>query len=141
MKKNICSCIPINLCFECQPWTKHFPKNWLFSNFNWRNRSHLIFLEVKDWKKISKNQPSVKFEQNFQKKNKSLFWNPCKILYNVFEGDNSTMVFLHILDDFKYAVTFIKVLCSHGLNSFFWKNLTTKKNLGLKMTGRKFFTR
>ena len=26
------------------------------------------------------------------------------------------MVFLHILDDFKYAVTFIKVLCSHGLS-------------------------
>ena len=29
------------------------------------------------------------------------------------------MVFLHILDDFKYANTFIKVLCSHGLNISF----------------------
>jgi hypothetical protein len=58
-----------------------------------------FFLEVKDWRKISKNQLSV----------------ICKILYNVFEQDNSTMFFLHFLDDFKYVKAYIYIyrLCAH----------------------------
>ena len=64
--------------------------------------SHLFFLEVKVPKKISKNQPVI-FEQNLLKNNKLFFWNCRKIFYNVFGRENSTLLFMLILDDFKYA--------------------------------------
>jgi hypothetical protein len=66
----------------------------------------LFFLEVKNYKKVSKNQLSVIYEQNFQKQNELFFGHCRKILYYVFEKDNSTMffaVFTILKDDFKYA--------------------------------------
>ena len=104
---------PIYLLFSMD--SKHFPKNWLFSNFYWPNRSNFIFSEVKHRRKIRKNHLPVILEPNIRKKMSIVFGIVTKCFIMYLKETILRTFFLSFFDGFRYAGATIVALCSQGL--------------------------
>jgi hypothetical protein len=77
--------------------TKHFPKNGLISHLYFMSSSEIISPEVKHRRKILTNQLPVILEANIRNKFRLFFGNRIKILFNVFERKDSTILFFALL--------------------------------------------
>ena len=74
----------INFYFKCHACKKHFPKNWLMSQFNLISSLKIIFSEVKHSRKTPINQSPVISEPNIKK------------IINIFFGIASTFFIMSL---------------------------------------------
>jgi hypothetical protein len=95
--------IRINFYFNCYACTKHFSKNWLFSNLYFMSSFEIIFPEVKHRRKILINQLPLKLEPNIRKKFNYFLGTESKFFIMCLKENILRSRFLPFLDDFRYA--------------------------------------